>query len=100
MGDEVVMVGEDGPGFQMPAEIGGEFEQAALEDIEALWGVEEVGFLVSAGGDEVGAGGAETVGGGVRPAWACGRVGHGFLFNGVDGGGQMQKRVDECGRAA
>ena len=34
MGDKVIMIGEDCPGFKVPAEVGGEFEKPALENVE------------------------------------------------------------------
>ena len=56
MGDKVIMIGEDCPGFKVPAEVGGEFEKPALENVEPLWRMEMMCFSASAGRDEIGAG--------------------------------------------
>ena len=56
MSNEMIMVGEDCPSFEVPAEIRGQFEKAALENIEAFRRMEMMCSLVSAGGDEIGAG--------------------------------------------
>ena len=65
--DEVVVVGEDGPGFENPTVVAGYGEESAMQDFEPFASAEEVFLFVGGGGDEVGAGFAENVTRGVRP---------------------------------
>lgn len=89
MGDEMVMVGKDCPGFKLPTEIGCEFEEAALEDIEAAVSVKKVALSIGAGGDKIGAAYAESVNRCVGPTGALRRGGHGDFFSGGIGRRQM-----------
>lgn len=50
-GDEVVVVGENGPRLEGPAEVGGVFEEMLLEKIESGGFAEEVLLLQGTGGD-------------------------------------------------
>jgi hypothetical protein len=55
VGNEMVVVGKDGPSFQMPLVIGSYFEKAALQYVESLGTAEVMFFLEGSGGDDVGA---------------------------------------------
>jgi hypothetical protein len=52
MPHEMIMIREHGPGFELPAEVAGQCEQTALEDVEPLGAAEMVRLLVSAAGYE------------------------------------------------
>ena len=90
--DEMVVVGEHRPGFQLPGEVSSDGEQAPMKDPEAFLAPEVVGFEISAGRDEISAPGAELMQRRVRPRW--GAVEHGSRVAGraADGEGEIGKR--------
>ena len=53
MGDEVVVIGKDGPGFELPLTAFGVLQQARLETFEALGALEERFLLIRARRDHV-----------------------------------------------
>jgi hypothetical protein len=64
---EVVVIGEDRPRLQGPAEIASDGQQAAMQDGQPIRPAEMVQLQVGSHGDEVSAACGESVGGGVRP---------------------------------
>ena len=87
VGDEVVVVGEHRPRFELPAKISGDGEQAAMQHAQAFLAAKMVRLLVGAGGEKVGAARAELMRGRVGPrrAW----LGHGGRIGGTLGVRQL-----------
>ncbi len=65
--DEVVVIGEHGPRFEIPIEIARHREQAAMKNGEPFAAAKMMLFEISASGDEVGRTLRKLVGGCVRP---------------------------------
>jgi hypothetical protein len=78
--NEVIVIGKNGPGFQVPSGFCEEFQEAALQDGAAVGAAEVMRFPVGAGRDKVGAGFGELVGGGVGPGWGGCRTRGGRLL--------------------
>ena len=55
MGDKVIMIGKYSPGFKFPAEVAGDSEKTALQNVETLPSAKMVSFEIGARCDEVGA---------------------------------------------
>ena len=55
-GDEMVVIGEDRPGLQLPLVLFCQFEELVTEVLEALGAGESGPLEVRAGGDDVGSG--------------------------------------------
>src|SRR4051812_17798745 len=72
--DEVVMVRENRPGLELPAERLRLREELRLEKVQAVGPAEIMDLLVGAGRDDVGALLAESVQWGVRPVAVGGRT--------------------------
>src|SRR6266487_3825738 len=75
MRDEMVMVGENSPGFELPAEVACDCKEAAVQHTEPLRATEVMCLFVGAGGDEEGAARRKLMDGRVRPRSI--RLGHG-----------------------
>jgi hypothetical protein len=56
VGDDVVVIGEDCPGFELPGAFGEDVEEELLEPIASFRGMKEVGLMTGAGGDEIDSG--------------------------------------------
>jgi hypothetical protein len=75
MRDEMVMVGENSPGFELPAEVACDREQAAMQHPQAICTAEMMGLEIGASGDEVRATRRELMRRRMRPRSI--RLGHG-----------------------
>src|SRR5437667_4379586 len=75
MRDEMVMVGENSPGFELPAVVPRDRKQAAMQHAEPVRPTEVMGLFVGAGGDEERAARRELMRGRMRPRSI--RLGHG-----------------------
>jgi hypothetical protein len=56
VGDDVVVIGEDSPGFELPGAFGKDVEKQMLEPIAPFRGMKEVGLVTGARGDEIDSG--------------------------------------------
>jgi len=65
--NKMVVVGEDGLGFELPTEIAGDGEETAMQHFEPLRTPEVMLFLVSASSHEVGSVLVQAVRGGMWP---------------------------------
>ena len=54
--DDVVVIGEDSPGFELPGAFGKDVEKELLEPVASFRGMKEVGLMTGAGGDEIDSG--------------------------------------------
>ena len=70
----MVVVREDCPGLDFPAELGECFEKPVFEEVSFLGGVEEMLFVERSGGDEVSAGVVYNA------RWGVGPRAHGGLL--------------------
>ena len=70
MTNKMIMIAENRPGLETPAEVGGDSEQTAVEHAEALCAAKVVQLQVSAGGEEIGPTLAQLVQRRVRPGSA------------------------------
>ena len=53
VGDDVVVIGEDCPGFQTPGAFGEDIKEELMKPVAPLGSVQEVGLVTSAGGYEI-----------------------------------------------
>src|SRR5439155_15322215 len=95
VGHEAVMIGEDGPGLEAPAEVARDSEQTAMQDAQAGRAPEMVRFEIGAGGEEVSAARAELVSGRVRPGGAVWAHGGSVEKEGLEEKPKMAKLL-EC----
>ena len=76
--NEVIVVREHGPSFELPAEVASHGEQTAMQNCQAICTAKVMCLQVSAGGDEVRAALGELMQRGVRPrsprCWHAWRV--------------------------
>src|SRR5881397_3051834 len=75
MRDEMVMVGENSPGFELPAEVACDRKEAAVQHTEPVRATEVMCLFVGAGGDEERAARRELMRRRMRPRSI--RLGHG-----------------------
>ena len=66
-GDEMVVIGEDRPGLQLPLVLFRQLEKPVAELLEALWAGESGLLEVCAGGHDVGSGFCQVVNRAMRP---------------------------------
>ena len=94
MTNKMIMIAENRPGLETPAEVGGDSEQTAVEHAEALCAAKVVQLQVRAGGEEIGPTLSQLVSRCVRPG-SMGRI-HGRT---VGKRSDAVKRICESWRA-
>src|SRR6267142_4871238 len=110
MTHKVIMIAENRPSLELPAEIGGDGEQTAVQHPESLCAAKMVQLQVRAGSEEIGPALGQLVSGSMRPGSTGGShdrtvgqrsagvkriettAGGGGLQEGKALGSQMQKR--------